>query len=203
MDIRARSITRRVAGVGAALAVVTGVLFNLPAHADNEACPGLQQIYISNPAVQQSLLPTLTALGCSIPGATTTTVAPTTTTSTTTAPTTTTTVAPNAGSPCPALQQSYLTATAAQPLLLSLLLANGCTVPTLPTTTTTVAPTTTTTIPPTTTTIPPTTTTTINPSVTTCAALQQAYLATPAASKPAFAQALIAAGCTVPINAGE
>ena len=190
MKIRSKTISRRGAGLVAGLAVAAGVLFNLPAHAENEACPGLQATYIANPAARPLLLPQLQRLGCSIPTSTTTAPSTTTTTKAPGATTTTSTTINLLTTSCPALSAQYLAATAATRVqILPLFAQFGCTVPVIPASTTSTAPTSSTTS-------TSTTTTTVVASLA-CTNLQAAYLANPGA-RAQLGPILREQGCTIP-----
>ena len=217
MGLSADRINRRRAGVAAALAMAAALLFNPPAEAEHEACPGLQAAYISRPDARAGLLATLQAFGCTVPNTgTTTSTAPTTTTSTTSTSTSSTTTVPtssttsttldSAAGSCAALQADYLARPDVRPQLLLLLQLFGCQVPTIPssTTSTTTAPTTTTSTSSTTTsstttssTSTTTSTSTTVPPAAVCPALQEAYIESPTSRAQLLPQ-LLAFGCAIP-----
>jgi hypothetical protein len=121
-------MTRRGAAVAGALALAAGVGFNLPAHAENEACGPLQAAYVAHPEARTILLSQLQSFGCSIPTSSTSSssTSSSSSSSSTSTSSSTTTTAP-AG--CAQLQQTYRTNPAAASTLLPLLQALGCSIP--------------------------------------------------------------------------
>jgi hypothetical protein len=118
--------------------VAGAVLFNLPAHAENEECPALQAAYVAHPEARPVLLGALRNFGCSVPntGSSTTssTTAPTSS-STSSSSTTSTTAGPNTVG-CASLQQTYLTNVGARVVLVPLLQSIGCAIPVVTTSST-------------------------------------------------------------------